>query len=1347
MTNRYRSSCCCSETENQSVCFTGFGAVPKTQYRPDSCRSSLTAPSGMFNRHDNWSFCVHDTEEELVCVIERTAFKSASEIAYGGSVNCDCDCLTENESNAVVGYESKSRPPIVVWYKHPYTTGLNSEVPSDYMNDLYYWRSYWREDGRISPKLARHNTLPCGCPPHKYSGAVGCRSDYFCDNDIFNYCGYDTNDNQLVWWRDISGNIRYLTQSEIQFIGDPNGTGINSGWRTSNWGYVPGGAETGNNCYFGLIEGNTREQKNGDYLYLQDIISQGSPTSTNGKPRLFKNYGIELQGNTINVVLESGWGSCQEYPYGLWPLAFTFWGVMHREKWWQQYWNSISENDVCPSGNCDIGIESDIYQSPFAERCRVPLYIIEQCAGVPIFTHELVNKLNTNSIKDELNLIQFTIRIPTPDGIIQATASSPAAYVMAAMQYQNAIHPSVLSVMEREGILPPPINYGEEQDYRIFKKTFEYHDLEGTSSNQGGRCCINTNSAGFEGPLYCDCAIDGAEACGFTGTQQEAELLGITTCWDLEYFSDLDNNGVADGIECARFVCGDYTGQAYSDFLNDYTDAGFDPADLEECCNGNWGNYCVEAARIATEYGYCGPSTLCLDVSENICRNWLGSQHFDGATCSTSVSDPNIDTCRDKFESGEIGSCCIVQNVTNPDGSPSPSVHCLEISKSLCDAFPTGIANANSSQVSFWINNVWNNFQGNPGVVSVSQLQQLWQSDSSDGFARCTSLNGACTSIFTELRNCEPICDTDNEQIPNRNSFICTNSYTPCTQEEDGYPCTNEEVPFTTGDYYFYGRPGGWRHICQGSVSRLPGEESNEPDPDPNNEDPDYWGWFFPQSGSEYNGADNCPQDGCWSAAPYPTDYTSDPIPTGINVCPQRLQGGLCEIRIVNEGDDNCGEPLLSVCGSGRNSDPVYPGDDNENAIYWPGSDANYQSINPYCYSEAYSHTCFGAWFQHNRTSFLWVGSDNGGCARNTDYYCSNINNAFWLRVPGLSRNDNYCRNYEIQYSTHEGGDNGGGQDDNDWTGELGTPAVLVYHNRVLDDFIQFYGGCVHEITQGDSDADLNRLVNCGSGSLIMQWDIFQGNPSGEYSLYVGDAATDKVWIERNNGDPSSSSNPYKITIHVEDGIGTDPPDLWWGIVLYDPSNIGLPVPISSIITTEGCNISNPTSLWPTTVAQNKIYVKTKDQNPGNYPNGLRDYSWYHAPITRESPLPSAFYITDDNVIEGQPPQNTDCWTGNPCCNTKLTVPYAGTPVICDYYRSDNVQGQPGGESECNYERLPSNGESLPDPMCGTCPSGTYCCPYLTEPRCIPDGTYCCSNCQPGEICVSIDGTLTCIPE
>ena len=103
---------------------------------------------------------------------------------------------------------------------------------------------------------------------------------------------------------------------------------------------------------------------------------------------------------------------------------------------------------------------------------------------------------------------------------------------------------------------------------------------------------------------------------------------------------------------------------------------------------------------------------------------------------------------------------------------------------------------------------------------------------------------------------------------------------------------------------------------------------------------------------------------------------------------------------------------------------------------------------------------------------------------------------------------------------------------------------------------------------------------------------------------------------------------------------------------------------------------------------------------------------------------------------------------GSICCNTKRTTQLGQSRFICDEYTADRVQGQPGGEdADCLYERLPSNGEGRPDPLCGACPPGYYCCTEFEEgeaggPRCIPEGTICNSECNcpdPNTYCARSD--------
>ena len=96
MTNRYRSACCCDE-QRTSVCFNGFGSVPKTAFAPrdDMCIPGSESTDG-FNRYDNWSFCLHDKNEEILAYSERTRESFESGVFYPGSdPTCDCSCCND----------------------------------------------------------------------------------------------------------------------------------------------------------------------------------------------------------------------------------------------------------------------------------------------------------------------------------------------------------------------------------------------------------------------------------------------------------------------------------------------------------------------------------------------------------------------------------------------------------------------------------------------------------------------------------------------------------------------------------------------------------------------------------------------------------------------------------------------------------------------------------------------------------------------------------------------------------------------------------------------------------------------------------------------------------------------------------------------------------------------------------------------------------------------------------------------------------------------------------------------------------------------------------------------------
>ena len=1457
MTNRYRSACCCDE-ELSSVCFLGYGGVPKTGYFPrEGCHSEYTTDAGDgFNRHDNWSFCVHDKDEHMVAVIDRTGYQNYAPLAWGDSNPlCACSCLGEGVPGLPpefgkrgISSSVESRPPIAVWYKHPYLEGKANDVPAEVVDDTYFWNSLsqWSLEG-VSPFYTR-NTFPCACPDHKYDSASGCRSDFFCDQGYFVWCGWDVNDEQLYWWQDPLGNISYLTQSQMQLIGHPDYKigGTNAGWRTSEFGYVRGGpgggGREGNVCPtndvtgtrfgFANFEGSRRKGMNSDYLYLQDIVTQGTQVG-----KLFPHYRVIIP-TSGNIRIESvyNWGSCTTFPYGLWGLGSTFIGVMHREKWYQQYWNSISSNDVCVNGGTnecpgiELGIENDIYAGAFAEKCRVPKYVVSQCSGVPLFSHEIVLKLDydygipssISELKPDYSQFKVNVLNLEGTGVIQKNADSLAAYVMGCIRVGSFMHPQVTEYMERCGILPPPINYGEEQDYRIFKKSLAYHDVSsGGGSSPVGHCCVNVSRSGvFESPAPCDCGNSGAVSCGFTGSLEEAEILfnktdsegnriGITTCYhfpDGVTNSDVDVDGdlIPDGIECARFISGSSTSDASQETYQQFLEYGLatglfgsasstgDIAGVLSTCfysdiDGapDWDENCQIAVQLATEFkgSRCGPPSLCFDVPENICRGILGGQFYSGTGCVGTLEDVNTLTCREKFDpdNNPLGSLCFLTN-QGLDGSSISLLHCLECNQNVANLFrepldqnPFTVKEYSNDDLAFLRNIINNN---RPFIIQNSRngASECTEPDSPDqldllrdGLA---GVGSGGRIIFTRFGNCEPTCeiatDEDGKLIPigcalNTFATVCRQEgqtelggeESVCPGQGTDYPCCNPDIGldicFTIDDFYFYGRPGEWRPVCGIPNSQLPDEDPGNDDTEP----PGSFQAFFPSiSNSASARQTDCPGYRCWSAQPFPSKQTSEKVPDATDICPTR-ENGVCT---GSETTTGCGLPLLAVCGNGSYNGSVMPEDFGNEGIppeypgaYDYGNGTNYDVLNELCTQEGYSYTCFGAWYQACITGFKpEVGTANDCQSKEEDYYCASINNAFFLRMPpGVTHDDSFCVDYQVDYSLHtQDQDGGGGTDNGEWEGgpcnNISRPAVLVYHNRVLDDFIQFYGGCEHKIIQGDSDALVSNLFSIEgvpegvSGEAILKWDLFEGDPGGVYGAedgwkhWQGDTS---FAVERNDGDPSSSSNPYIITVTLDDYVITElPPNVWWGIVKHAPGEIENETALEIFGT---CGIANRNSLFPATAEQNKVTFKIKTQNPGDVPNGLRDYQWYSGPIKFEGPLPSAFF-------RNQP----ECWDGNPCCNTKTTQRAGSSSIVCPHWKADRIQGRPGGESECNFSVLPSNGEGLPDPLCGSCEEGTYCCPYSKTPRCIPNDTFCCTDCKEDQICVvGSGGRLECVPE
>ena len=620
------------------------------------------------------------------------------------------------------------------------------------------------------------------------------------------------------------------------------------------------------------------------------------------------------------------------------------------------------------------------------------------------------------------------------------------------------------------------------------------------------------------------------------------------------------------------------------------------------------------------------------------------------------------------------------------------------------------------------------------------------------------TIAGNITFTFRKLGNCEPICidflGTAGVTL-NSGASICNPDGVDlqCPFVKDAYPCCEsdgkgnpEGICFSFKDFYFYGRPGEWRPVCCCRGSQGPDDVS---DKDPAGETfvSGFWNSFFPSATQNNSGERNrCPGKHCWTAAPYPAKQIGGIPPDGTGSCPERNSKGNCQNKGAGKDGNNCGLPLLNVCGKGLEFKQPIPEVGDFGFFDWPGSDGfgsadggtNYNALLDECNGQGYSYTCHGAWYQQTTTGFT-LRETAGDCLDPLRWKHAVTNNAFFLRVPrGTVRDESFCRDYDIKFDVHCKTDSYPGACSADELGDGEENTILVYHNRVLDERIVLYSGCTHKFTQGDPKAKLENLFADGgmpaglSGDTILRWDLFTGtadpeagNPSLPWQLWNPDPGDDGITVVRNDGDPANSSNPYTIEVILDDftfsderwlteqddgGILITFPKVWWGLVTYTSEENDIEIPF------RGLNAR----------ALNYINIKHKSRNPGDVPNGLRDYDWYHSPLKAEGPIPSSRYLF---------PGTCPWWAGPFDCGQKPTES-PGIGGLCWRVEADRRQGAPAGQDECNFTILPSRGSGRPDPICGPCGNNAYCCPYTTSPRCIPNGTYCCAECQEDQVCL-----------
>ena len=516
MSHRYRSSCCCGENPEQSPCLFGWGTPPKTQYNPNLrgevpigeqaegiADPQYTDADGkkLQNIHDNWEFCADSTEDELAFVIERKRSRFNYEIAIqhpdpdtDPDNPCPCTDGPQIASNTQVGIEpptgygddpepgvAPNYAPIIARYRHTWTADQREELPygdykrsgnglPDRASELYQYtfssarigantgftrtnRLYPLESGQNAIAAWRVTAQDLGWPTIKYpyshyhhggtlgagtpcycakKGPFGCYDTLCAYNNFFSYC-----QGGVSGFTHLSPNFGLpCTIAQSQIIGI---SGAADMWRTSNFGYVNPERQGGSGRLLREYE------VGGSYFWLQGIAED--ITRDEEGESCYYDFGIAYGSLDITYIPRNG-------PFeGNARLHQTLLGVIHREKWYQLYYNSllVEHNQVdgdTQNSDCDTylkGDDSEEYSNLFSPQAewfgypptntctlpedeqdqygprrqdgedvfnnRVPKYWIQSCAGVPIFSWEIA--LNETLLETHLSEVMDNATIST----------------------------------------------------------------------------------------------------------------------------------------------------------------------------------------------------------------------------------------------------------------------------------------------------------------------------------------------------------------------------------------------------------------------------------------------------------------------------------------------------------------------------------------------------------------------------------------------------------------------------------------------------------------------------------------------------------------------------------------------------------------------------------------------------------------------------------------------------------------------------------------------------------------------------------------------------------------------
>lgn len=455
---------------------------------------------------------------------------------------------------------------------------------------------------------------------------------------------------------------------------------------------------------------NRVKEYGGAYFWLQGISDHTENYRTeDGRQRIYRSFSVSGNYDLVQNYRNS---TCTQFPYGLWPLQSTLLGVFRREAWWELYWSGFSKrgfealgiNHPVPDnsyflvdGNPDDP-DNPGYDPSILSESRLPSYIGFGCSGIPVFSWEIAYLYFDPDGTDSFHAGQQNITneqagyaIPEMfigDGIldyeipnsvfafyknifsdnevifnlldsiqsnqtnsIQSRCEAHRVLFCICFAYDLPLPTQITDCLEDYNILPQAVNYGEEFDYKIFKKKIVYNkEGDFPTEQQKAACCINLGDYPVGNSSFS--AEDRAE---FSGDPEKSILCDLTPNF------------------CAPTGCTD----------PECENAVVNIADDDYCIKTEWDDDCVALAATIPE---CLASTTCVNATPFDCiYKWGGIISDEGITCpndSGNIFDSdNSNFCSADFQ----GICCISKKETIADAQDK-FVKCEDIDADSIEA-------------------------------------------------------------------------------------------------------------------------------------------------------------------------------------------------------------------------------------------------------------------------------------------------------------------------------------------------------------------------------------------------------------------------------------------------------------------------------------------------------------------------------------------------------------------------------------------------------------------------------------------------------------------------------------